>query len=666
MSYRIAQLAETAQVSVSTIRYYQRRKLLDPPRRNGQVTLYSQAHLERLKQIRQLTNSGYTLAQIKQFIDGEGSTPVSESSATNPPDPAINRAELARRTKIPEFIIDIVVGAGLITPSGQGAQQRFGTEAVAMLTAAHTLVSAGVSFEELTALAMRHATHIENVVDDSIALFKRQAERQGDDRDELVNLLARLVPVVSGLVARHFEQTLVSRALARLGDATTHGGTIVIAKRLAQRLDPLAVYATSKQDQRMLWLRGDANFALVGLGAVETLTPQGESRFVAASAARVAIAARCLRVGENNAPAPMMLGGFSFSSAERKANPDWSGFPDARWVLPEFTIVDRDDGTWVLAAAKVEDGQDRNVACAAIDRRLSSFLKVLPEPIERPFTVTAGPALAEDQKYLALVDEAIKAIVAKKLQKVVLARTHQSTAVDPIDVLHRLRDRYQRCAIYAVAVGDRQFFGASPEQLVALAGPEVRTEAVAGTAQINVSQDNEEAFNAKMLASEKMRAEHQFVVDDIIGRLSQIGLQGECGAEPEVLHLARVAHLRTPITAQISRRVGEVSDMDVLRVAGKLHPTPAVAGTPTEEALDWILQYEDFDRGWYAGPLGWCDFDGNGELCVALRSALVCGDEAVLFAGAGVVAESNPNDELSETAAKLRALLDLMESVDGH
>ena len=102
-----------------------------------------------------------------------------------------------------------------------------------------------------------------------------------------------------------------------------------------------------------------------------------------------------------------------------------------------------------------------------------------------------------------------------------------------------------------------------------------------------------------------------------------------------------------------------------LRVASVLHPTPAVAGTPTETAVDWILAREGFDRGWYAAPVGWCDLDGNGELCVALRSALVSGSAAVLFSGAGVVAESVSADELAETGVKLRALLDVMEASSG-
>ena len=141
-----------------------------------------------------------------------------------------------------------------------------------------------------------------------------------------------------------------------------------------------------------------------------------------------------------------------------------------------------------------------------------------------------------------------------------------------------------------------------------------------------------------------------------------LGLVGETLPEPEVLRLARLQHLRTPITARIERRSGGVSDMDVLRVAGVLHPTPAVAGTPTAAAVAWLESREAFDRGWYAAPVGWCDLDGNGELRVALRSALV--DEkgrATLFSGAGIVADSVPADELAETGVKLRALLDVMD-----
>ena len=120
-------------------------------------------------------------------------------------------------------------------------------------------------------------------------------------------------------------------------------------------------------------------------------------------------------------------------------------------------------------------------------------------------------------------------------------------------------------------------------------------------------------------------------------------------------------HVIEAMQSIVERRRGGVSDMDVLRVASVLHPTPAVAGTPTQDALDWLHDNEELDRGWYAAPVGWCDLDGNGELRVALRSALVDSDRVQLIAGAGIVADSVPEDELAETAVKLRALLDVME-----
>ena len=246
--------------------------------------------------------------------------------------------------------------------------------------------------------------------------------------------------------------------------------------------------------------------------------------------------------------------------------------------------------------------------------------------------------------------------------KVVVARTHEETAIDPLPVIARLRARYPSCAVFSFAFGERQFLGASPEQLVALDGRQVRTAALAGTTGVGWDDTTDRGLAAEMLSSAKIRAEHQFVVADITERLAALGLVGETPPEPEVLRLARLQHLRTPITARIERRAGGVSDMDVLRVAGVLHPTPAVAGTPTAAAVRWLEARESFDRGWYAAPVGWCDLDGNGELRVALRSALV--DEhgtATLFSGAGIVADSVPHDELAETGVKLRALLDVME-----
>jgi isochorismate synthase len=487
----------------------------------------------------------------------------------------------------------------------------------------------------------------------------------------------RLVPVASDLVGRHFERTLRTRALARMGDdpadaAALGGGLVVVARRLDVRVDTVAVFAAATDRQRALWIRPDRGTAVVGLGAVESITPVGDGRFSAASAARAALAARVHRVGPADAPAPLLLGGFAFSAAGWSGpaatgdrGPDWTGFPDAAWVLPERTYVDRPDGSWLLAAARVEAGRDEAATIDLLDERIDAAVATLPPavPVDLEFpdgeVRVDGPTAAS---YESLVADAVTAIGAGELGKVVLARTHEEPGIDATAVLARLRARYPSCAVFSFAVDDRQFLGASPEQLVALDGRQVTTAALAGTTGVGWDDTTDAGLAAEMLASAKIRAEHQFVVDDITARLAALGLVGETPPEPEVLRLARVQHLRTPITARVERRAGGVSDMDVLRVAGVLHPTPAVAGTPTAAAVSWLEAREAFDRGWYAAPVGWCDLDGNGELRVALRSALVDGDgTATLFSGAGIVADSVPADELAETGVKLRALLDVMD-----
>ena len=358
----------------------------------------------------------------------------------------------------------------------------------------------------------------------------------------------------------------------------------------------------------------------------------------------------------------MMVGGFSFSTGTTDRSPDWHGFPDARWILPEVTVVDRPDGSWMLAAAALADGEDESEVLDALEARLE---RLAAEPPPRPPMVgeiVAGDVTGDDPAYERLVADGVAEIAGGRLDKVVLARTFRRGPIDTTAVLRGLADRFPACATFAFGVGDRAFIGASPEQLVTLDGREVSTVALAGTTGTGPDAAADAALAAEMLASAKIRTEHRFVVEDITARLATLGLVGETADEPEIMRLARVQHLRTPITARVERRAGSVSDMDVLRVGNVLHPSPAVGGTPSVPAVAWLREHEAFDRGWYAAPVGWCDLDGNGELRVALRCALVDPTEVTLFSGAGIVAGSVPEDELAETSVKLRALLDVMES----
>lgn len=604
----------------------------------------------------------------------------------NDPGRTLDRAELAEAAGVPAFIADLVIDAGLIAPvepvpADPNGAERFDPAAVAMLAAARTLVDEGIAVEELAALAMRHATHVESVVDDAIELFERHRRRDGPDLSGLSATLHRLAPVVTDLVAKHFERTLMARALSRGGDAAgtaaPAGAVVVCSRRLDRRVDPLAVYAAAEDSHRSLWLRPDASTGMAAVGAVEVLEPSGPDRFSAASAARAVLAARVRRPGPASAPAPVLIGGFSFRPGPDPRPPDWTGFGDCRLVLPELTVIDRPDGTWVQKAARIGPGDDESTAVADLDRELAALdFKAASAGLNRrlaepDFADTAQPSdWAEDPAYLELVSRAVGSVERGELDKVVCARmlvlgpgSSPGSGPDPVAVLDALCRRSPNCAVFAFTAGAATFLGATPEELAVLDGHRLCTSAVAGTAPRSADAAEDARLADQLLTSAKERAEHRFVVEAITAGLEGLGLVDPTPTEPEILALANLQHLRTPITSRVRQRSSGVNDMDVLRVAGVLHPTPATGGTPLDSALAFIEAHETFDRGWYAAPVGWCDLDGNGELRVALRSMLVTDDDLHLFAGAGVVAGSAPEEELAETSVKLRALLDVLDDL---
>ena len=621
--------------------------------------------------------------------------------------PLLDRGELAERADVPAFVVDLVIDAGLLAPLDNGAGgELFGADDVDVLAAARTLVGEGVAIEELAALAMRHVTNVENLIDDAIDLLKRHVKRDSPDRDALVASVNRLVPVATKLVVGHFERTLRARAMARVGDdpAIAAGAVLVRTRRLDRRVDPLAVYASAGADRRRaVWLRPDQGVGLAAVGEVEAIEPTGHDRFSAASAARAVLEARIRREAPSEGPVPVLVGGFSFTANGEAAgaagndlqppsnndstsphrDPSWRGFGDCRMVLPELTVIDREDGTWVLAATRVGPDGDEAVAEAALERRLAAFEAEPPpatadtggcELLQRN-AVVGAPATADtggwaaasvecdrDDYYEALVSEAVAAVDRGSFHKVVLARTLTlDRGLDVVAVLDRLRQRNPACATFAFSVGETTFLGATPEELVTLDGLRLHTTALAGTAPRGDTPEADGRLAAGLLASTKNRSEHRFVVDGITEALTGLGLVDPAPSEPGLMRLSRVQHLRTPITAEVQRRRTGASDMDVLRAAGVLHPTAAVGGAPTGASLEFIARHEGFDRGWYAAPVGWCDLDGNGEMGVALRCALTGPEGACLFAGAGVVADSVPAEELAETAYKLRALLDVID-----
>jgi isochorismate synthase len=197
--------------------------------------------------------------------------------------------------------------------------------------------------------------------------------------------------------------------------------------------------------------------------------------------------------------------------------------------------------------------------------------------------------------------------------------------------------------------------GASPELLVSRHGRDVRATPLAGSAQRFGDASRDRASGDKLFRSEKEREEHRVVVEDVAHVLGAFSDELDYPHEPELLGTANVWHLATPFRGRLHD-----PGVSVLELVAALHPTPAVCGTPREEAREALAELEPIDRGAYAGPVGWVDANGDGEWAIALRCAEITGKTARLFAGAGIVADSVPEAEVDETERKFRALLDAL------
>lgn len=257
--------------------------------------------------------------------------------------------------------------------------------------------------------------------------------------------------------------------------------------------------------------------------------------------------------------------------------------------------------------------------------------------------------------FQSAVTSALLDIQQQYFHKLVLAHAIDVTSRLPFQAersLHNLRQRYPDCYVFSVGNGKGQnMIGASPERLLSVQNQRLLTDALAGSAPRGKTVAEDQQFAQQLLNSDKEHREHCLVVDFITQQLTALGLIPHHAATPTLLQLSNIQHLHTPVHATIS------SEKHPLEILAKLHPTPAVAGMPREIACQQIQKYEQFERSLYAAPLGWVDAQGNAEFIVGIRSALLEGNRARLYAGAGIVAGSEPDRELAEVRLKLQALL---------
>jgi menaquinone-specific isochorismate synthase len=270
----------------------------------------------------------------------------------------------------------------------------------------------------------------------------------------------------------------------------------------------------------------------------------------------------------------------------------------------------------------------------------------------------AGSGDASEEAYRTLVALGLQEIARGTFAKVVLCRARR-IALPPGASATRafsfLDARHTACARFLLAAGAARFIGATPERLVFVRGRRVLTEALAGSLPRRAGLGEGDA-RAELLASTKDRAEHVFVVAALRAALAPVCEGLSIPEEPVVRSLPHVLHLATPIAGTLALR------SHALDLAARLHPTPALCGTPKAAARAFILANEAQPRGWYGGAAGWFDTEGDGAFGVAIRSALIAGADAWIYAGAGIVAGSDPERELVETIAKERTMREALDA----
>jgi isochorismate synthase len=466
------------------------------------------------------------------------------------------------------------------------------------------------------------------------------------------------------------------RLLARLRlavERARRGGKEILATisvPLPAGVDPSAVVCASRRDGEAWFVfeqpdRGKA--ALATLGEVVHLTAAGPDRFaLVADRWREMSAAAVGDPTEVSGGGPIAVGGFAFAPEGGDA-PHWSGFQPASLIVPEVALTRRAPARGgergrvqvrlTLAAMASPDDLAEELA-ERLERRLAELrdkpLQLLdPAPAGRYQVASAMPP----EHYEAAVASAVRLIEEGELEKVVLARevqVHAPRSYDPAAVFGVLREAFPSCFVFCVGRGDATLVAASPELLVRREGHRVSTLALAGSTRRSADPAVDDHLGEQLLRDESYREEHAIVARRIERALRPHAVWVAAAPEPELVRIANIQHLATPIRAQLT------DPIETLGLVELMHPTPAVGGEPAGRALRQIPALEGLDRGWYSGPVGWTDGAGDGEFCVALRCALLRGGVARCYAGNGIVRDSDPEKELAETEIKLQALLPLL------
>ncbi|MGD8498852.1 MAG: isochorismate synthase [Chromatiales bacterium] len=403
------------------------------------------------------------------------------------------------------------------------------------------------------------------------------------------------------------------------------------------------------------WRRPEADEIACGRGCATELVADKANRFQRLGRGLEQLSARWLRVHPDGPPQPtrfMLAFGFDPEHPEPAT-------PTARIHLPEV-LLEQDTGPAriTFSTALPQDTEPEALAerwLAEAEPLIQGLVRNEPAlgQVQTLEPIAGEPAR---ETWLDRVQAARDRIDRKVFSKVVLSRRLRVRAPSSFyapRVINWLQQHYPSCAHIAYARPDGTLIAASPEKLVSLHDGRVRSDALASTTVRSPDPAEDEYLEQELHANPKARSEHRLVVEAIVNALRPLCRRIDWPPEPQIMKLETLQHLWTPIEGRVQ------AGTTLLDCVQRLHPTPAVGGFPSIPALEWLAELGE-RRDWFTGGIGWITAQGDGELAVVLRCAMLRDNEAEVFAGAGIVADSDPQAELGETDLKMRVLLDAL------
>ncbi|MDZ4723218.1 MAG: isochorismate synthase [candidate division Zixibacteria bacterium] len=444
---------------------------------------------------------------------------------------------------------------------------------------------------------------------------------------------------------------LLTNPLNRAKLSSTEGDPSVIRVETQFEMDNLNLLdwlALQKNDFKFYWRERESRDETAGIGASRIVRSLPGDTYHSLFGKLHSLTAK-------EYPTLRLYGGFRFDPYSRHHDPAWEPYGDALFILPRFEL-NRKGGYLCFAinlmGNELTDGSLVNLS-EEIDELVFS-----PESSDRDrsaSSLTTRVNFPEEKSWLLAAGEAISSLRSGEPQKIVLSRQALldfSQSVSPWSFLSKLSQENEPSFLIGFQPAYlTAFVSASPELLYYRQGRKVSSEAIAGTIRRGLDENEDRKLRQALLASVKDRHEHALVVEGIKGRLSNLCDKLDSGNQPELLPLSRVHHLISRFNGQLRDTVTDAN------LISALHPTPAVGGFPIDDARVRIAGLEQFDRGWYAGPVGWVGYD-SAEFAVAIRCGLISNNRLCLYAGAGIVKGSTPEGEWDEIEAKVAGLLE--------